>query len=266
MVRSGQAYLPMHWGKRFLGGRASAGTNTLMPGNFDAASRQPELKHAAVKVSAATLPWRLTAFAEVGEGALAGLAASLQDLHPGAAFVSVVPIGRERAGILVRAANAGAPAPDFLAKLDGLLSLDGEGVLCYDDPARGHARRIRLDGDRLVAARLSGEPGSISSGEWLREWLVGGRAVAEVRRMLLSPSRSAPQGFAAAGRVVCQCWNVSEPQIAAALGQFEGEPRERLNALGTLLKCGTSCGSCLPELRELAARAPQNAQADSKAA
>src|SRR5260221_1582852 len=146
MVRSGQAYLPMHWGKRFLGGRASAGTNTLMPGNFDAASRQPELKHAAVKVSAATLPWRLTAFAEVGEGALAGLAASLQDLHPGAAFVSVVPIGRERAGILVRAANAGAPAAQFLAKLDGLLSPGGAGVLWYVDPARGHARRNRLAG------------------------------------------------------------------------------------------------------------------------
>jgi assimilatory nitrate reductase catalytic subunit len=266
MVRSGQAYLPMHWGKRFLGGRASSGTNTLMPGNFDAASRQPELKHAAVKVSAAMLPWRLTAFAEVGEGALAGLAASLQALQPGAAFVSVVPIGRESAGILVRAANAGAPAATFLETLDALLSLDGEGVLCYDDPARGHARRIRLDGDRLVAARLSGEPGSISSGEWLREWLVGGRTVAEVRRMLLSPSRTAPEGFASAGRVVCQCWNVTEPQIAAALGQCEGGPRERVNALGTLLRCGTSCGSCLAELRELAVRAPQDAQADSKAA
>src|SRR5512139_4201659 len=64
-VRPGQCFLPMHWGARFVGG---LGVNALTLPLFDAMSKQPELKHAAVQVARAELPWRMAALA-VGDGA-----------------------------------------------------------------------------------------------------------------------------------------------------------------------------------------------------
>ena len=248
-MRSGQVYLPMHWGKRYLGGRTSAGVNTVTTAAFDPISRQPELKHAAVKVVATGLAWRLVAFAELG--AVEALD-RLQALQGEVAFASAVLIGREEEGVLLRAANESAPSSQWLAALDAVLGLDAEDVLRYEDARRGHARRIRIDGERLRAARLSGDAGAILSGEWLREWLIGGQGIEQIRRLLLLPSSQAPSGFIPAGRVVCQCFGVNERDIAATLAQATGAPGERLRALQSRLRCGTNCGSCVPELKAMA--------------
>ncbi|MBC7605031.1 MAG: nitrate reductase, partial [Ramlibacter sp.] len=88
-VRSGQVYLPMHWGKRFLGGKDSAGVNTLTVPAFDPYSRQPELKHAAVKIVAAELSWHLTAFV-ASTGNENALRDDLQVLQSEVAFFSAV--------------------------------------------------------------------------------------------------------------------------------------------------------------------------------
>ncbi|HET9651190.1 MAG TPA: molybdopterin-dependent oxidoreductase [Usitatibacter sp.] len=253
-VRRGQAYLPMHWGKRFLGGRDSAGVNTITCPATDPVSRQPELKHAAVRVTGVELPWRLVAFAEMDASRAAALLRALQPLQEAMSFMSAVPMGRERAGLLVRAASDEAPGAHWLPAIDALLGLDGDDVLRYEDARRGHSRRIRISDERLLAVRLTGDPGTITSGEWLREWQLSARPVADVRRLLLSPATHAPSGFVLSGRVVCQCANVREPEIVAALGECRGETRERLQALGARLNCGTHCGSCTPELRALAAR------------
>ena len=255
-LRSGQVYLPMHWGKRFLGGAQSDGTNTLTVAALDPVSRQPELKHAAVKVSVADYPWRLTAFAECEPDSIAQVFDGLQALQRDVAFASAVLIGRERPGVLLRAANEAAPPTSWLETLDRHFALDGEDILRYEDSRRGHSRRIRIAGDRLLAARLAGEPGAITSGEWLREWLIGGRSIAEIRSLLLSPATHAPSGFVLAGRVLCQCFNVSEQEILAALPELGGEARERLASLQSGLKCGTNCGSCVPELRALVEKVP----------
>ena len=259
-VRSGQAYLPMHWGKRFLGGKASAGTNTVTLPDFDPHSRQPELKHAAVRVSAVELPWRLTAFAECDPARLAATFDGVQGLQDEVTFASAVLIGRDRPGVLIRAAHENPPPAEWLAALDSLLALDGDDVLRYEDARRARSRRIRIADDRLLGVRLAGDASAITSGEWLREWLVGARSVAEVRRLLLSPATHAPAGFVLAGNVVCQCFNVTESEIAQALAGQEGEPAERLEALKAQLKCGTNCGSCIPELRALAGKSGAKAR------
>jgi assimilatory nitrate reductase catalytic subunit len=238
----------MHWGKRYLGGSQSAGTNTLTTPAFDPISRQPELKHAAVKVAAVSLPWRLVAFAELD--AVRALDA-LQALQAGVVFASTVVIGREREGVLFRAAHNGAPPASWLAELDALLGLDADDVLRYDDARRGHSRRIRIAGERLGGARLSGEANAIASGEWLREWLVGGQSIDRIRRLLLLPSSQAPAGFVPAGRVVCQCFGIPERDIVSELTHTEGAPAERLRSVQSRLHCGTNCGSCLPELKVL---------------
>ncbi len=259
-VRSGQAYLPMHWGKRFLGGRASEGVNTITTPAFDPVSKQPELKHAAVRVAAVDLPWRLVAFAECDA---AGVHDGLQALQPDVTFASAVLIGRDRPGILFRAAHATSPPAEWIAALDALLGLDSEDILRYDDLCLGHSRRIRIAGDRLLGVRLTGGAAALTSGEWLRDWLVRGEPVAAIRSTLLKPGTDpsflpgGKSGSVPGLKVVCQCHNVSEREIVAALPACEGDASARLAGLQAQLKCGTNCGSCLPELRALVEKAAE---------
>lgn len=253
-MRSGQLYLPMHWGKRFLGGRDSAGVNTLTQPKFDPVSRQPELKHAAVKISPADLPWHTTAFVQSDDAV--ALLDGLQSLQGDVAYFSAVLIGREQPGVLLRVANHGAPAASWLAQLDATLGLDSDFALRYDDVRRACSRRLLVTGEYLVAVRLSGDAAAITSGEWLRDWLVSGKSVAEIRRLLLLPTAAAPTGFVPAGRLVCQCFNVSEDAIRTSLAGFDGDAGERCRSMQRELHCGTNCGSCLPELKKLAATTP----------
>ena len=62
---------------------------------------------------------------------------------------------------------------------------------------------------------------------------------------------TAPVPMAPRGRQVCSCLNVGEAAIVARLQQSTGHAEERLAACQRALKCGTQCGSCLPELKRL---------------
>ena len=79
-----------------------------------------------------------------------------------------------------------------------------------------------------------------------------GAALGELLPWLFVPSARAPSGAGSRGRTVCNCLNVSENEI-----------RQEINAGATLddlqarLKCGTSCGSCMPELRRMLAETPR---------
>jgi assimilatory nitrate reductase catalytic subunit len=101
---------------------------------------------------------------------------------------------------------------------------------------------VRVASDRVVAVLLAGS----SNGEaWLRELLDSGASASAAGRALLLPQRrgSAPR---ASSPIVCNCFNVSEAQIDAALAATQDMP---LTVLQSKLKCGTNCGSCLPELK-----------------
>ena len=245
-LRSGQAYLPMHWGKRYLGGAESDGVNTVTSRALDPLSRQPELKHAAVKVAAVSLPWRLLAVAE----APPSLVHELQSLQADVAFVSIVPIAGTHEGVLLRAAHSKAPSAQWLATLDALLALQGDDVLRYDDTRRARSRRIRLEGDRVVAMRIAGEPSCIAAAEGLAASLASGASIAAFRRLLLAADLHALAGsMPAASPIVCRCHGVRADRIDAVLARTTGDARARLAALQRELACGTECGSCLPELR-----------------
>jgi assimilatory nitrate reductase catalytic subunit len=55
-MREGQAFLPMHWGSRYMNG---VGSNVLTLSTFDLISKQPALKHAAVSIEKLELPWAM---------------------------------------------------------------------------------------------------------------------------------------------------------------------------------------------------------------
>ncbi|MBI1942360.1 MAG: molybdopterin-dependent oxidoreductase, partial [Betaproteobacteria bacterium] len=178
-MRPGDAFVPMHWGGRFTAG---IGTNALTLPAIDPYSKQPELKHAAVRIEPFAARWR---------GAFSA------------------PAGPE----LQRAAARWLHRFDYAA-----LSL-----------AEGPETLVRLE---LASAR---DPDAEALGAL--EQVFGQAPVT---------------GPAALDRAVCACFKVGEPEIRAALAAGASFAR-----LQRELKCGTNCGSCVPELRRLlAARSP----------
>ena len=155
-------------------------------------------------------------------------------------------IGADRPGVLFRAAAPSAADPKAIAALDAVFGLDDRGTLSYDDARRGVGRRVRLHEGRIEAVRLAGDT---AAEPWLRELFDRQDAVTNLGAALLAPTlRHAAQ---ARGKVVCSCWNVAQHEICSFVNARAAADANLLDALQAELKCGTQCGSCLPELRRL---------------
>jgi assimilatory nitrate reductase catalytic subunit len=260
-LRSGQCWLPMHWGEEYLSGGAADssgghGVNALTSPAFDPVSKQPELKFAAVKVLRAELPWRFVGFAALPADTLHARMQDLRPLFSQLAFASLAPFGRERVGMLLRAANAGAPDTAVVARILAALGLATPDALRYEDRRRGTSRRIRVVDGALTAVALTGD---VAAETWLRAYLESGRSVTALGRLLLAPGNKPPAGFKPRGRVVCNCVDVDESSIVAAIaaaptGLPAAETRDELcTYLKRTLGCGSECGSCAPEVKRLVA-------------
>ncbi|WP_068827771.1 nitrate reductase [Pseudomonas sp. BMS12] len=237
-LQPGHAYLPMHWGDRFLKG---LGTNVLTQPAFDPLSKQPELKLSGVQVEKAELPWQLFALVE---GDVQRRLTALRPLLEGFAYASLTPTGREeRPALLIRAANTSAPDATQLALIDALLKVDQGPVLSYDDPRRAVGKRVRIEDGRIVAIRLAGET---AARDWLKGLWQEGKAETDLRRWLLAPLATPPGGGIKASKTLCNCMNVSQDAVCAGIARGLD-----LNGLKSELKCGTSCGSCVPEIKRL---------------
>jgi assimilatory nitrate reductase catalytic subunit len=238
-MRPGQAYVPMHWGARFLRG----GVNLLTTSAFDPVSRQPELKHAAIQVEKLDCRWQVVAMR--GGDALRHLDA-VQPLLERFPYASCGLHGRDQPMLVFRAASDKPLAPELIAELDAALDLDNEHcALDYRDPRRGIAKRVLIRDDKVIGARLTGET---VARDWLRDLIAGSESAEAVRRWVLAPVASPPSGQRRRGRVVCNCLDVTETEINERLAAGLS-----LAGIQAALKCGTSCGSCIPELRRMAA-------------
>ncbi len=268
-----QAFIAMHWGEESVAGKAGGapgyGVNTLTLPTIDPVSGQPELKHAAIKLLKAELPWRLTAFAWLPQQQALTVQMALRTCLHEFAFGSCVLFGHEKqddarpVGVLLRVADYDAAQEPTLAAIESALGLHaGEtGVLRYQDKRRGIRRLIRVGATgeqrgKLVAVLVSGEPAQVIAASWLQDYLESGASVEGLGRALLTPGKLPPGKPIVRGKSVCNCFDVSEQAIATALQACPTgtTPEQRLIALQKTLQCGTNCGSCLPELRRLVSR------------
>lgn len=246
-VLRGRAWLPMHWGNRFMNG---AGANALTSSAVDPYSFQPELKHAAVAIEPARLPWPLVLIRRCEAGSLdaATLLTIARRLLPEFEYASVAFNGRRASLLIFRAASASPLTEARLNEMDALFGLDGdEGSTCYADPRRSISKRVVTRGGQIIGVRLAGE---VQAQGWIKEAIAEGAADAALARWAVAPTSAPPSALPARRKVVCQCADVSEAQINKGLAQGSS-----LVILQATLKCGTYCGSCMPELKRLAARA-----------
>ncbi|MCB2017144.1 MAG: (2Fe-2S)-binding protein, partial [Hydrogenophaga sp.] len=257
-----QAFIAMHWGSEYLSGRSSqgeplAGVNAITTSTYCPTSKQPELKHAAVKILKAELPWTLLGVAWLPEEQALQALGELRRLMPSFDFASCVPFGRERTGVLFRAAAQEAPEPVLIDRIETLLGLNAVDTLRYADTRRQQRRSARLqrsgDAVKLDAFLLAGDT---SAETWIKTLLQDEQPVGSYGRLLLMPGASAPVAVAARSPQVCTCLNVSEEAIRGELPRCGGTDDQRLSELQGRLQCGTNCGSCIPELRRLVKTVP----------
>ncbi|NMM05208.1 nitrate reductase [Polaromonas sp.] len=279
-VAVSQAFMAMHWGGEYLSGLSSigqplAGVNALTTSAYCPSSKQPELKHAAVKILKAELPWSLLAMAWLPDGEALAAREQLKDLMTAFPFSSCVPFSdstplaeayRQRTGVLFRAAAHEAPAEETLAHLERILGLSGLDTLRYADKKKGQRRTVRLHRPVLqgeqAELQLAGFvlAGDTSAQAWITTLLKDQLPAQAYGRLLLSPGAKPPVAVQSRGTLVCTCFNVTNAAIerqlqaiserAGAIGDLATD-KDRLASLQDALRCGTNCGSCVPELQRM---------------
>ena len=259
-VARNQAVLPMHWGPEFFGGKSGVGgVNALTIEAFDPYSKQPELKHAAVSIQKVHLPWQVVVF--VHSAHWLSLWQKARAFYSEFDAAVCVPVGREKAGVLFRAASERAPAEEIIDRLQALFECEGSDVMVYSDPQNDSRRCIGVKvqaAEQGQTATLSKVllAGNIESETWLRNYFDQQLDVLPLRSFLLAPASQPPGVKTEAVRMVCNCVGVSEQSIQAGLAitcakNPNSSENELLKGLQGSLKCGTQCGSCLPEIRKL---------------
>jgi assimilatory nitrate reductase catalytic subunit len=163
--------------------------------------------------------------------------------------------------VLFRAAGCEAPSASVLAHIEAALGLNSAETLRYADLKKGQHRTARLErqGEQveLTGFVLAGDT---SAEAWIKTLLLEGLPAQAYGHQLLLPGAKAPMAVQSRGKPVCTCFNVTDAAIEAQLALIHEDAgsaadlmrdAQRLAALQSALKCGTNCGSCVPELKRL---------------
>lgn len=237
-VKPAETFIPMHWGSQFMNG---LGVNALMPSAFDKTSKQPELKHTAIKIEKLDLPWQMTVMRSCND---LHLIAQVRKLLVHFDYATCGLFGRGNGTVVLRASHKSMPVAAVIDQLDQLLGMvEGAPMLNYDDAKRGISKRILVEHGQVAGVRLIGET---LAADWLKQVMQQGEFTDELRRWALAPLSTPPSGQKSRGKIICNCFDVSENEIIETC-----EAGADLQTLQAKLKCGTNCGSCVPELKRL---------------
>ncbi len=226
--RRGELFIPMHWNEQFSG---CARSGVLLEAIVDPYSGQPEAKHGRVRIAPFPATW---------EARL--LVRERPHLAPSAEYWTRVPLAHST-GYWLAATTRPDNWTDWCRQ-----TLGTEPDLWLEDRSQGRYRACAIRNDRLEWVLLVEATPQLPDLAWLDRQFANDTIDHALRRQLLSASADREQP---AGAVICSCFQVREPEIRAAIAQGNGSVAE----LGKRLKCGTNCGSCIPELRELLATA-----------
>ncbi|MFY0665654.1 MAG: nitrate reductase [Natronospirillum sp.] len=230
--RRGEMFMPIHWTAQ----NSSHGrVGRLIPAHVDPISFQPELKHAVVQ-------------AQRWEPAQQGFL-WLHDTLAEPPWTSWTK--RAVAGITVYQFahesewNAIAELPALLVKSVSDKPQLAEPVQIFEDHAR-HSQRILWGTENQQSAIVwTGQTLPEPDLRWVAECLTTHELSSQDRRDLLA-GRSG--GQVDPGPLVCSCHQVGEYTIRNAI---RDDGINTVEGLGKQLKCGTQCGSCIPDLKRL---------------
>lgn len=214
----GQAFLPIHWNAQFTG----AGTaNNLFPTVTDPVSGQPQSKFTRANAT------------RIDVNSWGYLFSRNLPRLPRLSYWSRMSVA---GGHLILVADQRNPE-DLLQ----VLGLGDKHSAVYTDPGTGDFRVAQTRGDAIISAAFLHRSRALLPKQ---AWLAGLGGLDAVRASQVLSCSDA--GMADPGALVCSCWEVGEAAIVTAIecGAHSVE------ALGKTLRCGTQCGSCIPELKQ----------------
>ena len=225
--RAGETFVPMHWNAVYSSfGRADA----LIDAVADPISGQPEFKHCPVTPRAYAANWQ-------------GFLVSTKEITPQCDYWAKVTVA---AGFSYKLADELA-VDNWQSWFGQHFAADIEWVTLVDSDAE-FSRIAGFTDNTLVAALIvSSGIETLPSDQWLSAQL--GKYIEKADRFALLAGGPADQSQAP-GAIICSCFQIGENQIIEAIDAGH----RSADALGRVLKCGTNCGSCIPELSALLAK------------
>jgi assimilatory nitrate reductase catalytic subunit len=231
----GMAFAPIHWSAE----NSSAGRiGALVHPIVDPISGQPEAK---------ATPARIVAFPVAQYGVI------LSRTKPALSGMAYWAAARMAEGWVTFFAGE-EPARSWPIWAEATFGA-GETVT-VEDGALNMFRLALLREGRLEAVLLAGKEPHTPPLDWLKASFQQPLIPPPDRRALLAGGRGS--GGADHGPIVCVCFQVGVHRIREAMAAGAATSQE----IGKLLRAGTNCGSCLPEIRGLlSAQSRQNAAA-----
>jgi assimilatory nitrate reductase catalytic subunit len=225
-------FVPIHWNGQFASdGRVGKLVNPAV----DPVSGEPEFKHTPVRVEPFRVTWH--GFA-LGRSGLPLDAAVWWTRVTGAGFTRYEMAGRRVENgwqaLARKMLGAESPSADWLE---------------YEDVTAGQYRAALVVDDRIEACLFVSPRPDLPSRAWL-SGLFARQKLEDVDRMALLVGEPFERG-ADTGATVCSCFGVGRKTIEQAVRGGCHTPQ----SLGAELKCGTNCGSCVPELKTIIAQA-----------
>ena len=229
-VPPGMVFAPIHWNRAYASdARVGALTNPVV----DPVSGEPELKHTPVSIEAFAADWH-------------GVMLTRASLPPPALSWWTRVQGEQ----FTRYELAGRETGDWAALARGLLGVGDADAdwMEYADAGRRVYRAAYLIDDRLEGCVYFDSRPDLPERAWLSRLFTVNRFNEAMRGALLAGR--AIEG-ADQGATICSCFGVGRHPIAACARELgaAATPAE----IGKRLKCGTNCGSCVPEIQRIIA-------------
>jgi len=226
-IRPGTVFTPIHWSDT---NTANAVVCKLIPANVDALSGQPELKTTPVSVVAFDPVW---------------------------------------SGLVVTRRDVAAPQVDYWTKTAGkgcsLMTLSGSGSpeswqiwaenlvpgqtfdwISYSDDSRSIHRFAAFKQDRLELVVFISKVQDLPDFGWIEQQFSEHSMDAAMRSGVLAGKSADPDMNK--GALVCSCFGIGINQLLNAIAR---EGLISVDDVGRVLKAGTNCGSCRPEIQAL---------------
>ncbi len=231
--RRGEVFAAIHWTDRFT----SAGTiDGIIGAATDPVSGQPELKATPVRVTPVATLWRGL------------LLRGSEQVPSGPYYWGRVPL--ERGHVFTLTGWEPLPSgPGSEIWISALLDAPPAAELViYADPGRGNFRYASIVGGRLDACLfLSRNLSSLPPRDVVAA-LLSTRIEPEMRTYLLAGNPAGAAAVTAAGRTICACFGVGLHTLHRTIASRK---LTSVAEIGAVLRAGTNCGSCIPELKSI---------------
>lgn len=225
-LRSDQLFVPIHWNDRFA---RQARIDTLVAPITDAISGQPEFKFTPAAVTKV----------ELSQWAVCVTRNKLDCSQ----FInwSLSPLENEEGYLYWIAVSENYSWQDFIAHKRLSEQGPAQAYEYFADASVGDERFICYSDQQIEMAIFTHSNKSLlPNRRWLQN-LLGQQLDGNYWQLI---TQSAQQDK---GKLICSCFQVGEQVIVKAIKNGARSTEQ----LGQRLKCGTNCGSCIPELSQL---------------